>query len=589
LENPELMLNPGAVIGERYRVLRELGGGGMKLVYLVEDTHLNRKAALAEMIDSFTRLSDQAAAIAAFEREADLLAELESEYIPRIYDRFSENTRHYLVMEYVPGQTLDERLTTAGGKLDENFVIAVATQVLEALEYLHGLTPPIIYRDLKPSNVIVKVSGRIKMVDFGIARHFQPKSTATMIGTQGYAPPEQYLGKVDARSDLYALGATLHQLLTGRDPTAAPPFSFPRASELEPGINPALAKLVDEALAYDVNRRIASAREFRRRLQLINAGSHGLPNATTAAGTRSADAPTMVLQRGPAPESRQGSRKATSSGVSVHEILCRNCLRTIPADATVCPYCRILLRGGKERRLGWLPLSFAGFLALAVAATLLFSSTAWRRRFSVGKVNSTPQPSRAQVAETASTDKLVSAAPPSPSPTQSLENTASPLPSPSTPAQISQQATLVRFVGCWHSANTREIVESRTATGILAVPAVTSPGALTLCWKAQKDGTIQFVPESEGYVKVGEEQRQSGIVSEFHQWRVDQVDEKEHRVILSLRTVRGYRDGSQAELEFRYSCRPDGSQLACTNQRTETLNQQPWYTEVDNFHMQRTD
>ena len=108
----------------------------MKLVYLVGDAHLNRQAALAEMIDSFTRRSDQAAAIAAFEREADLLAELESEYIPRIFDRFSENNRHYLVMEYVPGGTLDELLTAAGGKLDENFVIAVATQVREALEYL---------------------------------------------------------------------------------------------------------------------------------------------------------------------------------------------------------------------------------------------------------------------------------------------------------------------------------------------------------------------------------------------------------------------------------------------------------------------
>jgi serine/threonine protein kinase len=169
------MLNPGAVIGERYRVVRELGGGGMKPAYLVEDVHLKRQAALAEMIDSFTRPSDQAAAIAAFEREADLLAELESEFIPRIFDRFSENNRHYLVMQYVPGRTLDEQLTAAGGRLDETFVIAVATQVLEALEYLHGLTPPIIYRDLKPSNVIVKANGRVKMVDFGISCHFQPK------------------------------------------------------------------------------------------------------------------------------------------------------------------------------------------------------------------------------------------------------------------------------------------------------------------------------------------------------------------------------------------------------------------------------
>ena len=97
------------------------------------------------------------------------------------------------------------------------------------------------------------------------------------------------------------------------------------------------------------------------------------------------------------------------------------------------------------------------------------------------------------------------------------------------------------------------------------------------------------MPDSEGYVNLGEEQRQSGVISEFHHWSVDQVDEKEHRVVLSLRTTRGYRDGSQAELEFRYSCRPEGLQIACINYRTETLNQQPWFTEVDNFHMQRSD
>jgi serine/threonine protein kinase len=566
-----------------------LGGGGMKLVYLVEDSHLNRKAALAEMIDSFTRSSDQAAAIAAFEREADLLAELESEYIPRIFDRFSENNRHYLVMEYVPGRTLEERLTAAGGKLDQNSVIAVATQVLEALEYLHGLTPPIIYRDLKPSNVIVKASGRIKMVDFGIARHFQHKSTATMIGTQGYAPPEQYLGKAEARSDLYALGATLHHLLTGRDPTAAAPFTFPPTSEAEPKTNPALAALVDEALAYDVDRRIPSAQEFARRLRLINVGSHALSNAPTVAGPPSADAATMVLPRRPAAESDQVWGPDTSSRVSVHEILCRNCLRSIPSDATACPYCRTLLRAGKESRLRWLALSLGGFFALALAATLLLSSTAWRRRFGIGKLNSTPQPSPAEVAKTAPTEQLVSALPPSPPPTQSLENTASPLPSPSTPPQIGQQATLARFVGCWHSGNTREIVESKTATGILAVPTGTSPAPLTLCWKAQNDGTIQLVPDSEGYVNVGAEERRTGIISEFHHWKVEEVDEKEGRVILSLQTTRGYRDGSEAELAFRYSCGSEGSKLECTNERTANLNHQPWFTEVDHFHMQRTD
>jgi hypothetical protein len=155
----------------------------------------------------------------------------------------------------------------------------------------------------------------------------------------------------------------------------------------------------------------------------------------------------MVLQRGPKGESRQVSAQDTSSRVSVHEILCRNCLRSIPANATASPYCRTLLRGETESRFGWLPLSFAAFFALALGATLLFSSTVWRRRFAISKVNSTPQPSKAEIAKTASTDKLVSAAPPSLPPTQSLENSASPLPSPSPPAPISQQAVLAPFRG----------------------------------------------------------------------------------------------------------------------------------------------
>jgi hypothetical protein len=112
---------------------------------------------------------------------------------------------------------------------------------------------------------------------------------------------------------------------------------------------------------------------------------------------------------------------------------------------------------------------------------------------------------------------------------------------------------------------------------------------LTLCWKAQSDGTIQLVPESEGYVNVGEEQRQAGIISELHHWTVDQVDEKEHRVILSLRTICAYRDGSEAELEFLYSCGSEGPEMKCTNKRTASLNHQPWFTEVDHFHMKRTD
>src|SRR5690348_7211828 len=214
----------------------------MKLVYLAEDLRLaSRRCALAEMDDSITSPDMQRQAEAAFQREADMLAQLSNEHIPRIYDYFSERNHHYLVMEYIDGTTLDEELKRAGGKMAEARVIEIATQVLETLVYLHGLSPPVIYRDLKPSNVMLAGNGQAKLIDFGIARHFQPLSNATMIGTQGYAPPEQYRGKVELRSDLYALGATIHHCLSGRDPSVEAPFSFPSLRTVAPDVSAALA------------------------------------------------------------------------------------------------------------------------------------------------------------------------------------------------------------------------------------------------------------------------------------------------------------------------------------------------------------
>src|SRR3981081_272403 len=212
------MISSNTVIAGRYRVVRVLGGGGMKMVYLAEDLRLgSRRRAVAAMVDGFTSPEAQQQAIAAFQREADMLAQLSNEHIPRVFDRFSDENHHYLVMEFIDGITLEEKLKDNGGKLGEAEVIDLALQVLDTLEYLHNLEPPVIYRDLKPSNLMIAESGQVKLIDFGIARLFQPLSNATMIGTQGYAPPEQYRGKVEFRSDLYALGATMHHALSGRD------------------------------------------------------------------------------------------------------------------------------------------------------------------------------------------------------------------------------------------------------------------------------------------------------------------------------------------------------------------------------------
>jgi serine/threonine protein kinase len=268
------MATKGEILGTRYRVVRLLGGGGMKEVYLAEDLRLgNRLCAVAEMIDSF-RGQARAEAIQAFEREARILAALSNEHLPPVYDFFSDSNRHYLVMEFLPGQTLESKIQQMG-RLPFGDVISVGLQIAETLEYLHSQNPPVIYRDLKPSNLILSDDGRVKVVDFGIAWIFQPAATATKIGTQGYAPPEQYRGKADQRADIYALAATMHYALTGRDPANEPPFSFPQLTALRPETPTQLSQLIEEGLEYQADRRVQSASAFKNRLAALSSRTLG--------------------------------------------------------------------------------------------------------------------------------------------------------------------------------------------------------------------------------------------------------------------------------------------------------------------------
>lgn len=362
------MIDANTIVGGRYRVVKPLGGGGMKLVYLAEDLRLAaRRCALAEVVDNFTDPNAQRQAIASFEREADMLARLNNEHIPRVFDRFSERNRHYLVMEFIDGLTLEEEMNRAGGKLPEPRVIEITLQILDTLEYLHGLEPPVIYRDLKPSNVMLAAGGQAKLIDFGIARHFQPLQNATMIGTQGYAPPEQYRGKVELRSDLYALGATIHHALSGRDPANEAPFSFPPLRTLCPGAEPALAALVDDALAYDVVHRVPSAAEFRRRLLAVRDGvapssadaaaiplsvasqrpasdsaadarnSSSRPAAASASKSDRAQLRLPLSAGGAAPQAASPSAPTVLS--TANEIACPRCTREIPSDSRFCSFC----------------------------------------------------------------------------------------------------------------------------------------------------------------------------------------------------------------------------------------------------------
>ncbi len=257
-------LEAGTVLQGRYKITRLLGGGGMGMVYLATDQRLaNRPCAIKEMVDHFIDQAQRIEANEYFAREADTLAQLKHQAIPAITDRFELANRHYLVMEYVEGRNLEEELAVRGEPLPEGLVIDIARQLCDVLAYLHGLVPPIIYRDMKPSNVMLNSNGRVVLVDFGIARLFKAARKGTMIGTLGFAPPEQYQGLVDPRSDIYSLGATLHYVLTGRDPEKFPPFSFPPVRDLRPAVSSNLAGAIDGALAYEMDGRPARIQDFR--------------------------------------------------------------------------------------------------------------------------------------------------------------------------------------------------------------------------------------------------------------------------------------------------------------------------------------
>ena len=279
-------LEAGTVLQGRYKSRRLLGGGGMGMVYLAHDQRLaNRPCAIKEMVDHFIDQAQRIEANEYFAREADTLAQLKHQAIPAITDRFELANRHYLVMEYVEGRNLEEELAARGEPLPEGLVIDIARQLCDVLAYLHGLVPPIIYRDMKPSNVMLNSNGRVVLVDFGIARLFKAARKGTMIGTLGFAPPEQYQGLVDPRSDIYSLGATLHYVLTGRDPEKFPPFSFPPVRELRPGVSSNLAGAIDAALAYEMDGRPARVQEFRDMMLYGRGLSFDSGRVTSTSGT----------------------------------------------------------------------------------------------------------------------------------------------------------------------------------------------------------------------------------------------------------------------------------------------------------------
>jgi len=262
------------MLAGRYEILETVGRGGMGAVYKARDTRLETVVAVKQMLDREERPEHREAAVRQFQREARILGQLSHPGLPRVTDYFVEEERWHLVMEFVEGRTLEALLSAAPGvPLPLRDVLDWGIQLADVLAYLHGQNPPIVFRDMKPANVIVTPGGTVKLIDFGIARRFTAGAArdTLLYGSPGYSPPEQYgRTQTDPRADIYALGATLHHLLTGRDP-APTPFKFPPLCHLVPTLPAALESLVARCLAMDEDRRIQTAEEVRDELIRIRA------------------------------------------------------------------------------------------------------------------------------------------------------------------------------------------------------------------------------------------------------------------------------------------------------------------------------
>ncbi len=254
------MAEIGTVIDGKYEILKEIGHGGMSVVYLAMDKRLNKQWAVKEIRKTGGGKND-AVVVNSLLVEANLMKRLDHPALPRIVDIIDNGITIYVVMDYIEGESLDKILKEYGAQSEEQ-VVAWAKQLCDALSYLHSQKPPIIYRDMKPANVMLKPEGNIKIIDFGIAREYKEQSLAdtTVLGTKGYAPPEQYSGQTDARSDIFALGMTMHHLLTGVDPRSGEAYAPVR--QWNPEISEGVEMIIDRCVEPAPENRYQSCADL---------------------------------------------------------------------------------------------------------------------------------------------------------------------------------------------------------------------------------------------------------------------------------------------------------------------------------------
>jgi serine/threonine protein kinase/ABC-type branched-subunit amino acid transport system substrate-binding protein len=272
--------------GGRYVVTKTLGEGGMGTALLATDKRTDNKlVVIKELVSENTDPAKYQEDVRNFKREVATLAHLDHPLISYVTDSFEENSRYFMVQKYIEGENLEERMDRVNQPMKERDVLGLASEVLDILDYLEQQTPPIVHRDIKPANIIIGAKDkRAHLVDFGIARADEVKNIkrkqTSALGTPGYAPPEQYQGNADPRSDLYALGATMHHVLTNRDPRNYAPFSYPPVRTLNPQVSPETESLINKAVTNDSSQRYQSAMAMKSDVDSILLKRFGITGNT---------------------------------------------------------------------------------------------------------------------------------------------------------------------------------------------------------------------------------------------------------------------------------------------------------------------
>ncbi|MCA9978607.1 MAG: serine/threonine-protein kinase [Anaerolineales bacterium] len=311
------------MLQERYRIVGPLGAGGFSSVYQARDMRFpsgTKLCAIKEMLISAADPQIRKLTIKSFEREASMLAMLNHPAIPDVSDYFTEGNRSYLVLELIRGKDLQNWLDESNEMLNEATALEWALQLCDALAYLHQQKPQsIVFRDMKPSNVMLDQFKRIRLIDFGIAKLFESGNKGTMIGTEGYSPPEQYRGEATPAGDVYALGATLHHLLTRQDPRLEPPFTFAERPirDVNKNVTLEFESVIMRCLAYDPKERYADAMALKEAFEALTQQEITLADIQPEAQVQTQVSPQASTHQVNAAPSSIGSTPPTKRTVTV--------------------------------------------------------------------------------------------------------------------------------------------------------------------------------------------------------------------------------------------------------------------------------